>query len=107
MYIRIYWGKIAPGTWPLLEEKYRDLMKVHTDGLLARFVTQDENDPESMFTITVWRDAESVQAWESSSEYRDVFLASVRPYIVGSQSVSLCKVKVMGADGLLAALAEA
>jgi heme-degrading monooxygenase HmoA len=107
MFVRIYWGKIHPGSWPSIEAKYRELMAIPARGLLSRLVTQDVNDPESMFTITMWDDRESVEAWEASRDYREVFLASVKPFIVGSQSVSLCEVKVASLDGLLASLQPA
>lgn len=94
MYMRIYWGRTYPGAWPSIEETYRELAKVSTPGLRARFVTQDVNDVESMYTITVWDSLESVQAWEASPAYRDVFLAAIKPFLVGSHSVSLCEVKV-------------
>ena len=94
MHIRIYWGKVQSGAWRSIEQKYRELMEIPIEGLLGRFVTQDVNDPESMFTITLWQDLESIEAWEKSSEYRELFLAAVSPFIVGSQSVSLCEVKV-------------
>jgi heme-degrading monooxygenase HmoA len=64
-------------------------------------VTQDVNDPESLYTITFWDDMASVEAWEASSEYENVFVAAIRPFIVGSQSVSLCEVKVENISGLV------
>lgn len=102
MYVRIYWGKIHPGSWPALEEKYQRLMKVPTPGLLGRLVTQDTNNPESIFTITIWLDLASVQSWEASPEYQNVYLAAVSPHIVGSRSVSLCEVKAENLSQLFA-----
>ena len=102
MYLRIYWGRIHPGAWPSVEERYRELAQFPTSGLQARLVSQDVNDPESMYTITLWDNIASVQAWEASPEYRDVFLAAVKPFLVGSHSVSLCEVKVEHLAGLLA-----
>ena len=102
MYVRIYWGKIHPGSWPALEEKYQGLMKVPTPGLLGRLVTQDTNDSESIFTVTIWQDLASVQSWEASSDYKNIYLAAVSPHIVGSRSVSLCEVKVENLSQLFA-----
>jgi heme-degrading monooxygenase HmoA len=106
MYVRIYWGRVFPGSWPSVEEKYRALMAIDTPGLLGRIVTRDVNDPESMFTITMWDSIESVQTWEASQAYHDVFLSAVRPFIVGSQSVSLCEVRVANLAALAASLSE-
>ncbi|WP_114947821.1 antibiotic biosynthesis monooxygenase family protein [Microvirga calopogonii] len=101
MFVRIYWGRIYPGSWPSIEERYRALMEIDIPGLRARLVTRDVNDPESMFTITIWDTVESVQAWEASEAYQDVFLAAVRPFLVGSQSVSLSEVRVENLTELL------
>lgn len=94
MYVRIYWGRLHPGSWQPVEERYRALMAIDTPGLIARLVTRDVNDSDSLFTITIWNDAPSVEAWEASPDYRDVFLAAVKPFLVGSQSVSLGEVRV-------------
>lgn len=104
MHIRIYWGKVAGHAWPSIEQRYRELMELPVQGLLGRFVTQDVKDQESMFTITFWRDMESIQAWEASASYADLYLAAVSPYIAGAMSVSLCEIKVFEASGLAAAL---
>ncbi|MGC1497959.1 MAG: antibiotic biosynthesis monooxygenase family protein [Sulfitobacter sp.] len=105
MYLRIYWGKIVPASWELVEQRYAGLMERQTDGMLGRFVTQDTNDPESLFTVTVWRDLAALETWEKSKEYREVFLNAVEPYLSGSHSVSLCEVKQMDVGGLIAELA--
>lgn len=92
MHIRIYWGRVAPAAWDALARKYRELMDMPVDGLVSRYVARDANDPESMFTITIWRDLDSVRTWEASQAYRDLYLAAVSPHILGSRSVSLCEV---------------
>ena len=100
MYVRIYWGKTQPGAWPAIEAKYRELNAIPVPGMRARWVTQDINDPESMFTITLWDDLDSVRQWEASSGYRDTFLAGVKPFLAGSHTVSLCEVKVESSSAL-------
>jgi heme-degrading monooxygenase HmoA len=107
MYVRIYWGRVYPDAWPSVEEKYRTLTSIDTPGLRGRLVTRDVNDPESMFTITLWDSIESVHAWESSQAYRDIFLPAIRPFLVGSHSVSLCEVRVENLVGLLPIRLEA
>lgn len=94
MHVRIYWGRVIPDSWQALERKYASFAEMPVEGLVSRYVMRDVNDPESMFTVTVWRDLESVQAWESSDAYRDLYLAAVSPHLVGSGSVSLCEVRV-------------
>ena len=107
MFVRIYWGKLHPESWPAVEERYRALMDEEAPGLLARVVSRDVDDPDSMFTITVWQDRKSVEAWERSAAYRDVFLAALRPFLVGSQSVSLCEVRVADMERLAALVSAA
>ncbi|MCX7561454.1 antibiotic biosynthesis monooxygenase [Sulfitobacter sp. F26204] len=102
MYLRIYWGKIEPASWDLIEQRYGSLMDLETKGLLGRFVTQDTNDPESLFTVTIWRSMQDLKEWEESPEYRDVFQKAVAPYLMGSHSVSLCEVKQHDIRGLIA-----
>jgi heme-degrading monooxygenase HmoA len=104
MHIRIYWGKVMGDAWPDIEQRYKRLMEFPAPGLLARFVTQDVNDRESMFTVTFWQDAESIKAWEASDGYANLYLAAVSPFITGAMSVSLCEVKVFEAAALAAQL---
>lgn len=102
MIVRIYWAKTFPGAWPSIEQKYSELNTIATRGFLGRLVTQDVNDAESLYTITFWEDLASVRAWEASAEFENVFVAAIRPYIVGSSSVSFGEVKVESLAGLLA-----
>lgn len=103
MHMRIYWGRVGQRDWPQIAERYAALMEKAPAGMLARFVTRDENDPENMFTVTLWSDVDSVRAWESSDEYRDLYLAAISPFIVASQSVSLCEVMTWDAGRLVEA----
>jgi heme-degrading monooxygenase HmoA len=102
MIVRIYWAKVQSGAWPSIEQKYGELNMIATPGFLGRLVTQDVNDPESMFTLTFWDDLESVRAWEASAEFKNVFVPAIEPYIVGSHSISFCDVKLESLAGLLA-----
>ena len=101
MYMRIYWGRIESGTWPAVERAYRELATVPIPGMRARWLTQDVGDPDSLYTVTMWDSAEAVERWEASAEYRDVFMARLRPFFVGSQAVSLCEVKIELPEGVL------
>lgn len=102
MIVRIYWARTLPGAWPSIEEKYRELNEIPTPGFRGRLVTQDVNDPESLYTLTFWDDLASVQAWEASADFEKIFVAAIEPFIVGSQSVSVCEVRVESLHGLLA-----
>jgi heme-degrading monooxygenase HmoA len=92
---------MRPGSWDLLEERYRELAKVPVPGRLARWVTQDVNDPESVIMVTLWDSEESVKAWEASPQH-DRAVRSVQPFLIGSQTVSLCEVRLEDPPNLLA-----
>lgn len=106
MYIRLYWSRIQPGAWESLRDRYVELGETIVPGRLARWVTQDTNDPESIITITLWNSDADILAWEASDQYRRS-VAAVQPYLAGSQTVSLCEVKLEHPSGLLAQLEAA
>lgn len=92
MPVRICWSKTRPNAWDELANRYRRLMELRVPRMISRIVTRDVNDPESIFTITLWDSMESLLGWECSDEYASVYLAAVSPHLVGSHSVSLCEV---------------
>ena len=94
MIVRIVWGRLVPGSWKSVEQIFRQFDAASTPGLRARFVTQDVNDPESMYAIAFWDDLASVQRWLDSEAYRRGFAQSLRPFLAGSQSVSMGEVKI-------------
>lgn len=93
-HLRIYWGRVSRDSWPSLEERYASLAQMPIDGLVSRYVARDVHDPENIFTVTFWESIDHIRKWEESDAYRDLYLASVSPYIVGSRSVSLCEVRI-------------
>jgi len=102
MIVRISWARIRPGAWPSVEQKYRELNEIPIAGFLGRLVTQDVNDPENLYTLTLWEDLASVRAWEASPDFESLFVAAILPYVVGSFSVSFSEVKVSELAGLKA-----
>lgn len=93
MFVRITWGRVDPGTWPQFERRYRDVIRPDTAGLLARWLVQDTKDPDNFFAVTLWQTAEAIKTWESSDEYRDVFLAAIEPFMISRYSVAICAVR--------------
>jgi len=102
MIVRIFWGRLVPGAWPSVEQVYRQFDAAHTAGLRARLVAQDLNDSESMYTIAFWDDMASLQRWLDSDAYRQTFLPALRPFLTGSQSVSVCSARMEDMAGLMA-----
>lgn len=103
MFLRLYWSRIQPGAWESVRDRYLELAKIEVPGRIARWVTQDTNDLESVITITLWRSEAEIKAWEASDQY-ERSVAAMRPYLIGSQTVSLCEVQLEHPTGLLAAL---
>jgi heme-degrading monooxygenase HmoA len=101
MIVRIYWGRIVAGALPDIERVYRDYDVASVPGLLARFVSQDLNDPDSLYVITIWSDLASVERWVASDEYRERIATPLKPFIVGAHSLSLSAVRVEDLAGLV------
>ena len=101
MIVRIYGGRIVPGSLPSIEEVYRQYDAASVPGMRARFVSQDVNDPDSIYVVTIWDDVASVQRWVASDDYKVRITKALRPFIVGAQSLSLSEVRVEDVAGLL------
>ena len=106
MFLRLYWSRIRPGSWEAVRDRYVELGRTDVPGRIARWVTQDTNDPDSVITVTLWQSQADIQAWEASTQY-ERSVGSMRPYLVGSQTVSLCEVMLEHPPGLLDAVREA
>lgn len=106
MIVRIVWGRLKPGAWAAVEQIFAQYDSASTPGLTARLVTQDINDPESMYSIAFWNDRASLERWLASDAYRVGFSAALRPFLSGSQSVSMADVRVEDLSGLAGAPAR-
>lgn len=99
MYMQLTWAKLTKAdNWQEIDKIYRARGHVETPGLLARWVARDTADPESFFGMTLWSDLASTQAWDVSPE-RKKFVASLRPFLVGSFSASVCEVLIEDLSG--------
>jgi|KBSSwiStaDraftv2_1062776.scaffolds.fasta_scaffold660475_2 heme-degrading monooxygenase HmoA len=101
MIVRIVWGRLKPNAWPSVEQIFRRYDAASTPGLSARIVTQDVNDPESMYSIAFWSDRPSLERWLASDVYRLGFSEALRPFLASSQSVSMADVRVEDLAGLM------
>ena len=107
MIVRIVWGRLVPGSWQSVQQIFQQFDAASTPGLRARLVTQDVNDPESMYAIAFWDDLASVQRWLDSDAYQQGFAHALRPFLAGSQSVSMGEVKVEDMSQMMAAAGAA
>lgn len=91
MLMRITWGKVRPGFWDAFEAEFHRYADPATDGLLGNWLARDVRDGDSLYTVTFWRDADAIRAWESSSA-RNERGQTLNNYLVGEYSVSVCEV---------------
>jgi heme-degrading monooxygenase HmoA len=96
MLMRITWGKIRPGFWDDFEAEFLRNADPATEGLLGNWLTRDVRDGDSLYTVTLWRDAEAIRAWEASPS-RDARAKKLSKYLIGEYSVSVCEVSYAAA----------
>jgi len=94
----------VPNAWPSVDRVFRDQSALLTPGFLGRFVTRDVNDPDSMYAIAFWEDIASVERWLASDAYRLGLSSALRPFLAGSQSVSMGEVRLEDVGGWIARL---
>lgn len=92
MYMRMTWFKLRPNCWEQYEAKYRELV-IPDKGLCARWLSRDTNDTDAVYIISLWEDMASLQEWETSRHFQEIFMPKVQPLIIGELTVSVCKVE--------------
>jgi len=68
MYMRIIWGRIAPGQWDGFEAAYKKatLLRGDVKGLKNQWLARDRADPDAGYSITLWDTEEDMRAfWDS------------------------------------------
>ena len=103
---RIVWARLVPNAWPSVDRVFHEQSALSTPGLVGRLVTRDVNDPDSMYAIAFWDDVASVERWLASDAYRLGLSAALRPFLAGSQSVSMGEVRLEDMGGWIARLKE-
>jgi len=92
MYMRLVWAKVRPGSWAKHEAKYRELDQP-APGLKSRWLVRDTNEPDAMFVVALWETLEAMRAWESSEYYTKTYAPTLRPFLEGGWTVSVCEVR--------------
>lgn len=83
MHVRLSWGKVRAGTWPEYEKAYQACLGDRPiDGLIVRYLIQSTDDPDEGWSLSVWDDADSADAYENSPRFADV-TSPLRPYWIG------------------------
>jgi heme-degrading monooxygenase HmoA len=97
MFMRITWAKLRPGGFEQHAAQHREL-KRDIDGLKARWLSRDVNDPDAIFAISLWQSLEAMRSWEGSEFYTRIYLPTLRRHMEGEYTVSVCE--VVNAEGL-------
>ena len=95
MVIRITWGKLRAGSWDEFERTYRANVVTKgkgIKGLRGRWLSQDTDDRDTGFAVSLWESLADMQAYEQSALYREI-MAPLQPFFVGEYKTYRSEVK--------------
>ena len=74
MYVRISWGRVNPGSWNDYEKAFRESVEAAgtLDGLKARVLSRDIDDPNTGYSISWWESAEAMEAYETGAAVEQI-----------------------------------
>ena len=93
MLMRLTWAKVRPGTWSQYELRYREVASAPVMGRQTQWLARDSNDPDAIFIVSLWDNADSIKAWEMSNHFVNVYVPTLKPFLDGEHSVSVCEVR--------------
>jgi heme-degrading monooxygenase HmoA len=94
MYMRIIWGRIAPGQWDGFEAAYKSATSLRGDvnGLKNQWLARDQGDLDAGYSITLWDSEADMRAfWDSKK--REEAMALLRPFFLNQFTVTQCEVR--------------
>jgi len=85
MYMRISWGRVNPGQW---EDYERAFLQALADagpieGLVARQVSRDLDDPDTGYSVSVWDSTEAMEVYEQGVS-ANVIVPRIKEYFGGA-----------------------
>ncbi len=90
MYMRISWVQTEPGQATRYVDEFS---RIQIQGNMRSVrLGQVQDNPDSLYIVTLWDSLEDIQAWESSRDYLEDFNPRLKPFILGNYSVSVCEV---------------
>lgn len=100
MLLRIVRGKLKPGTWIAFETAYQEAISAAgpIEGLCGRWLVQDVDDSDSGSTISLWANAEALQAYEKSDVLKTRIAAKLAPFFSGQYDVRVSRVRFAEGD---------
>jgi|ERR1700677_949321 heme-degrading monooxygenase HmoA len=91
MYMRIAWVQTEPGQAAKYEEAFKQVY--YADTMRAVWLGQTNDNPDSLFIVTLWDSMEAIKEWESSADYLKNINPMLNSFILGNYSVSVCEMK--------------
>jgi heme-degrading monooxygenase HmoA len=86
MYMRISWGRVNPGSWADYEKAFKEGVEAggRPEGLVARVLSRDVDDPNTGYSVSWWESAEAMDAYETGSVVNDEILPRIQQYFGGA-----------------------
>jgi heme-degrading monooxygenase HmoA len=83
--MRISWGRVNPGSWSDYERAFKDGVEAagKIDGLVARVLSRDIDDPNTGYSISWWDSAEAMDAYEEGAAETEI-LPRIQQYFGGA-----------------------
>ena len=93
MFMRITWGRVAPGRWNEFETVFKkSLTRPLPKGMKSRWLVRDKKERDVGYTVTVW-DSEAALETYAKSGQREQVVAQLKPFFVDQYTVTDCEVR--------------
>ena len=85
MYMRISWGRVNPGQWEDYERAFLQALEDAgpIDGLVARTISRDLDDPDTGYSVSVWETEEAMDAYEKGAS-SNAIVPKIKEYFGGA-----------------------
>ena len=95
MFMRITWGRVIAGSWPEFESAFVQMMETapRPEGLLARWLVQDEADPDAGYVIGLCSSAEAMHRASDNPEWERRSVEPLRRYFSGEHTKTMGEVR--------------
>jgi quinol monooxygenase YgiN len=95
MFMRITWGRLIHGSWPEFEATFKRTTETvpQPEGLVARWLIQDESDPDAGYVIGLWSTSEAMHSASDSPEWERLYVEPLREYFSGEYSKTMGEVR--------------
>lgn len=85
MFMRISWGRVNPGMWDEYEAAFKQALEAAgpIEGLKARVISRDLDDPDTGYSVSWWESAEAMEAYENGINVTDI-VPKIKPFFAGA-----------------------